>query len=174
MKINIIAAMSNNDIIGIDNQLPWKIPSDLKRFKGLTQYHTVVMGRNTYESIGTPLPNRKNVIISRDTSYQVPGAVVYNNLEVFLLDNIFNTETVYVIGGGQIYNWFLEKDIVDTLYLTVINTTIAGTCKFPLINVDNWDLVASETHRSSSKDVIFSKPNIEFEYSDLKFNRKPK
>lgn len=152
--ITLIAAMSKNRVIGINNQLPWKLPEDLKRFKNLTTGNVVLMGRKTYESIGRPLPNRTNVVITRDTSFKAEGVLVYNNLHEVL--PIFNR--IFVIGGGEIYNQLIK--VADEIELTLIDKEFEGDAFFPEIG-NEW--IESEKETSN---------NGEFDYHFIKMSRK--
>ncbi len=105
--------MSKNRVIGDSNSLIWSLPNDLKRFKQLTTGQTVIMGRKTYESIGRPLPNRRNIIITRDENYEAIGCEIVNSLEEALL---LSGEDCFIIGGGEIYKQSLP--IADKIYLT--------------------------------------------------------
>ena len=125
MKIIIIAALNENRVIGKDGKLPWHISDDLKRFKSLTVGHTVLMGRKTYESIGKPLPNRRNVVI---TSGQISEIETYNSIEI-ALERLKDEEKIFVIGGGTIYAQLLDK--ADCLYLTIVHNKIEGDTYFP-------------------------------------------
>lgn len=131
--IKIIAACSSNRVIGKDNTLIWKVPGDLKRFKEMTTGHTVVMGRLTYESIGKPLPNRTNVIITRNPEYKVEGCeVIYNGYTA--LKEILNrskNEDIFIIGGGNVYSQFLPY--ADVIELTYIDKEFEGDTFFPEI-----------------------------------------
>jgi dihydrofolate reductase len=139
MKISLIAAISENRVIGRDNALPWHIPEDLKRFKEITKGHPVIMGRKTYESIGRLLPNRINIIITRDSEYTVDGAVIVHSLEDAMNEaskpRTMNQELrtdkdeAFVIGGGQIFEQAIT--IAEKLYLTVVHTEIEGDAFFP-------------------------------------------
>lgn len=152
--ITLIAAMSKNRVIGINNQLPWKLPEDLKRFKNLTTGNVVLMGRKTYESIGRPLPNRTNVVITRDTSFKAEGVLVYNNLHEVL--PIFNR--IFVIGGSEIYNQLIK--VADEIELTLIDKEFEGDAFFPEIG-NEW--IESEKETSN---------NDEFDYHFIKMTRK--
>ncbi len=144
--INIIAAMSNNRIIGNDNTLIWKISNDLKRFKDLTSGKTVIMGRKTYESIGRPLPNRRNIIITRDTSYSANGCEIVNSIQDAI--DISNDSDIFIIGGGEIYTQSLS--LADKIYLTLVNESFEGDTSFPEIG-DEWLEVNREDHQSDEK-----------------------
>jgi dihydrofolate reductase len=135
--IKIIVAMSKNRVIGDSNTLIWHLPEDLKRFKQLTTGNTIVMGRKTYESIGKPLPNRRSIIITRDTDYSVEGCEVVNSLEEALL---LSNSDCFIIGGGEIYRQSI--DITDKIYLTLINKGFEGDTSFP--EIKDWVEVSSE------------------------------
>ncbi len=123
--ISIVAAISSNNLIGNNNELPWHIPEDLAFFKELTYGHTVVMGRKTYESIGKPLPNRKNVVLTQDANLHIDGVTIITDFrDVFDL-----TGNVFIIGGGEIYELFLPY--TDKLYLTLVSALVDGDTKFP-------------------------------------------
>ena len=126
--IKIIVAMSKNRVIGNNNELIWKLSSDLKRFKELTTGQSVVMGRKTYESIGRPLPNRRNIIITRNLEYEVEGCEIVSSLEEALL---LTGSNCFIIGGGEIYRQALDK--ADRIYLTRINKDFEGDTTFPEI-----------------------------------------
>ena len=130
--IKIIAAMSKNRVIGDSNSLIWSLPNDLKRFKQLTTGQTVIMGRKTYESIGRPLPNRRNIIITRDENYEAIGCEIVNSLEEALL---LSGEDCFIIGGGEIYKQSLP--IADKVYLTLIQEDFQGDTSFPELG-DDW------------------------------------
>lgn len=136
--INIIVATSINGVIGCNNKLIWYLPTDLKKFKEITSGHPVIMGRKTYESIGKPLKNRRNIIISRNKNYKVDGCEVVFSLEdaIKLTNN-----NCFIIGGGEIYNQSIG--IADKIYLTIINKEFEGDVKFPKLN-DEWIKIKSE------------------------------
>jgi dihydrofolate reductase len=156
--ISLIAAMSQNRVIGIDNRLPWNLPEDLKRFRALTSNHVIVMGRKTYESIGKPLPNRENRVISRQENYSLKGARVFQTLEDALSAPIQNVaagvgsdgkpapvlkvDEIFVIGGGEIYKQALP--LADRIYLTVIDRDYEGDAFFPDFSGLKFVEVASE------------------------------
>lgn len=125
MKLIIIAALSRNRVIGKDGKVPWHISEDLKRFKRITTGHTVLMGRKSYESIGKPLANRRNVVV---TSKQIPGIETYKTLEE-ALRSLENEEQVFVIGGGNLFAQMLDR--VDEMYLTLVDQQVEGDVFFP-------------------------------------------
>lgn len=129
--ISIIAAVSKNNVIGRDGKLPWHISEDLKRFKRLTSGHVIIMGRKTFESIGRPLPNRTNIIITRDKNFTPEEVVVTHSVEEALDIGREKEERgeVFIIGGGQIYTQSMRY--ADKLYLTVVEEEIEGDTYFP-------------------------------------------
>lgn len=129
-SISLIAAMANNMVIGIDNSLPWRLPADLKRFRELTTGHTVIMGRKTYESLGKPLPNRKNIIITTQRSYKVPGCHIAHSFNSALRSA--KGEKIFIIGGEQIFRQAMSK--AKYFYLTIIEKDFSGDASFPNIN----------------------------------------
>ena len=117
-KISIIVAMSQNSVIGINNQLPWHIAEDLKNFKKTTLNHCVIMGRKTYDSIGEPLNNRRNIVISRDSSLKIDGVEVVNSLEK-AISMVKEALEIFIIGGEQIYSMALS--LATHLYITKVD-----------------------------------------------------
>ena len=152
--ISIVVAMSSNRVIGIDNKLPWNLPDDLKRFKNLTINNVVVMGRKTHLSIGKVLPNRLNVILTRNTTWHNPlgdNCVVCYSVEEVL--EKFKYRDLFIIGGSEVYKQFLN--IADKIYLTVIDKDFSGDAYFPDLTND-W-VVSSIDRRSNEKfDYTFS------------------
>lgn len=143
----VVAIAEQNRAIGKDNQLPWHIPEDLKRFKQITSGHPIIMGRKTFESIGRPLPNRTNIIITRDPSYQVENCVVVNSLEkAITYASTIDQDEIFVIGGGQIFKEALP--ITDKLYLTVVKGNIEGDVFFPEYSAFNK--IISQTDNESN------------------------
>ena len=139
--LSIIVAVSENNVIGGDNKLLWHIPEDLKRFKIFTSGNTIIMGRKTFESLPGVLPNRKHIIVTRDTSYSVDN----NNIEVInnlseVINKYKNTdETAYIIGGGEIYSQLIN--IVDMIILTKVFKSFDGDTQFPDIKYEDFDIV---------------------------------
>ena len=134
MKLSLIAAMARNRVIGLKNQLPWRISEDLKYFRRVTSGHPIIMGRKTFESIGKPLPGRLNIVISRNRELLISGAAVVNTLsEAILLANTEPTENfageIFVIGGAEIYRLALPR--ADRLYITEIDHVYPGDAYFP-------------------------------------------
>ena len=144
--ISLIVAASTNNVIGVQGELPWRLSADLKHFKALTMGKPIIMGRLTWESIGRPLPGRKNIVITRNKSLAANGCdVVASPAEA--LTAAGDVEEVMVIGGGQIYDLFLPK--AGRVYLTRVNTEIKGDAWFPDLDPGTWALVDVESHAAS-------------------------
>ncbi|MGM8216399.1 dihydrofolate reductase [Bacillaceae bacterium W0354] len=135
--LSVIVAMDENNVIGYQNDLPWHLPNDLKRFKRITTGHTIVMGRKTYESIGRPLPNRQNIIMTRDSHFTAEGCTVIHSWEE--LNQYLNDEELFLIGGAELIKQAIP--IVDRLYLTIIHHSFEGDTYFPNLNMDDWEVV---------------------------------
>lgn len=147
----MIAAMANNRIIGQDNKMPWHLPADLQHFKRVTMSKPVIMGRKTFESIGRPLPGRKNIIISRNAQYSSEGIEVVTSPES-ALSLVKGSEEVMIIGGGNIYQQFLAR--ANTLYLTFIELDVEGDTQFPdYEKVANWQLVDEQVNEPDDKNL---------------------
>lgn len=147
--LTIIAAASENNALGKDNQLLWHLPEDFKRFKTLTSGHYIVMGRKTFESFPKPLPNRTHIIITRQPNYQAPkGCIVVSSLEK-AMELCPANEEAFVIGGGEIYKQAL--DVVDKIDVTRVHTTIDADTFFPEIDTNIWKLVFEEFHPKNEK-----------------------
>ena len=166
MKLALIAAMAQNRVVGIDNKLPWHLPEDLKYFKRITTGKAVIMGRKTYESIGRPLPNRTNIVITRSTEFSAPGIEVVNSLDaaIELAENVSlinAVDEVMVIGGAQIYEAALPQ--ADRLYLTHVHANVEGDAYFPDVDMSQWkelgreDYDASETNPYNYSFVVYDK-----------------
>ena len=146
--ISMIVAVAENGVIGSGNQMPWHISEDLKRFKAITTGHPVVMGRKTFESLGRPLPNRTNVVITRDPAYVAEGAVVVGSLEAAIA--MFPVaEEVFIIGGGEIYRQAMP--LADRLYITRIGEAFEGDTLFPDIDETLWRITGREPHAHGEK-----------------------
>ena len=143
MSISLIVAASTNNVIGSDGELPWHLPDDLRNFKRLTIGKPIVMGRKTHESIGRPLPDRRNVVISRNLGYEASGCdVVASPAAAMALLN--DAEEVMIIGGGQIYAAFLP--LADRIHLTRVHTEADGDVTFPDLDENEWALHSSVAH----------------------------
>ena len=142
--INLIVAVSQNNVIGNDNKLIWKLPNDLKRFKELTTPHNIVMGRKTFDSIGKALPNRQNIVVTRNKNLKPKGCIVVSSVEDAILKSD-RTKEVFIIGGSQIYNYALEKNYVDKMFITKIYKDFEGDSFFTF-NPLRFKLIDSEEH----------------------------
>ena len=142
--ISIIVAIAENNAIGKDNKLLWHLPDDLKRFKRLTSGHPVIMGKKTFESLPIkPLPNRTNIVLSDIPDDKIDGCVMAYSIDD-ALSKCPEGEECFVMGGGMVYNQFLE--IADRLYITFIHKYFDADTFFPEVNFDNWNLVEEEKH----------------------------
>lgn len=146
MKIAQVVAMSRNRVIGRDNALPWHAPEDLKRFKRLTTGRPIIMGRKTYASIGRPLPNRLNIVVTRDRDFQAEGVVnAYTTDEALrLAEESMLGDTAMVIGGAQIFELMLP--MTQTIHLTEIEIEVDGDTFFPPLDPAAWRETAREQH----------------------------
>lgn len=145
MKITLIAAMASNRVIGKDNDVPWKLPPDLKRFQRLTMGHVLLMGRKTYESVGRPLPGRTNLVVTRQEGFAPEGVHVARSLEEALVWAKQTGESeLFVAGGAEIYRQTLP--VADRLQLTRIEEEFPGDAYFPEYDETEWVLVEREDH----------------------------
>lgn len=160
--VTIIAAIAKNNALGKDNDLIWHLPADLKRFKKITSGHYILMGRNTFESIGRPLPNRTTVIITRNEDYVKNGCFIANSLEEAL--NIAEAdEEIYIIGGAQIYKYALENNLADALEITLVHQDFEADAFFPEIDRSVWNAVEREDFNADEKNKI--------DYSFIRFEK---
>lgn len=152
MKIAMIAAMAKNRVIGLDNDMPWHLPDDLKFFKATTTGKPVVMGRKTFESIGSkPLPNRPNYVISRQADFVAAGATVYTSVDE-ALQELSEHEEIIIMGGGQLYNMMLPR--ADRLYLTQIDADINGDTYFPDWTEMDWNELSRVHHQKDERHIF--------------------
>lgn len=150
--ISIIVATTENGVIGKDNQLLWKLSADLKQFRILTTGHSVIMGRKTFESIGRPLPNRTNIVISRQKDLTLPeGVLKVNSLEraIKTAKNHAGNEEIFIIGGGNVYEQALK--ITDKVYLTEVKASIEGDAFFPALHANEWKEITRVSHPKDEK-----------------------
>ena len=146
--LSAVVAAAENNAIGKDNQLLWHLPNDLRFFKRTTTGHTVVMGRKTYESVGKPLPNRRNIIITRQAGYKVAGTEVVHSLSE-ALERCADEEEVFIVGGAEIYRQALP--LLDRIYLTRVHAQPEGDSFFPELDDEAWKLVAEERHSADER-----------------------
>ena len=140
--MTLVVAMNNNNVIGVDNKLPWHIPEDLNHFKQVTLGKPILMGRKTFESIGRVLPGRTNIVITRDQTWQHPGVEVYHSLEKALKAQDSYPE-ICIIGGGEIFK--LTLPLADCLHITYVDVEVAqAEVYFPEIDLNTWQLVQQQ------------------------------
>lgn len=152
MTISLIVAAAENDVIGRDGRLPWKLSTDLRRFKRLTSGHPVLMGRRTWESIGRPLPKRTNLVWTRDRALAPAGCLVVHSWEEALAQAALRDPDgeLFVIGGAEVYRHAMP--FADTIQLTRVEAEIEGDVVFPSVDPKIWDRTHSESHPSGPKD----------------------
>lgn len=162
MKVSLIVAAAENNVIGDSNQLPWYLPADLRHFKEITTGHPIIMGRKTYQSIGKPLPHRHNIIITHNASFHAPGCTVVGSLAAALAAAEQDTASeVFVIGGTSIYQ--IALPLAETIYLTKVHATIPGDASFDF-NPADWGVTATEQHTADEKN--------QYDYSFITLKRK--
>ena len=150
MRTSLIVAMSQNNVIGREGDLPWRLSADLRRFKALTMGHHIVMGRKTYESIGRQLPGRTMVVVTRQDDYTAEFATVAHSLSAAIeTAQGSGDEEVFIIGGGEIYRQAL--DLVDRIHLTRVEAEISGDTYFPEFDLSRWQLIEQEIHDADEK-----------------------
>ncbi|HEX6099877.1 MAG TPA: dihydrofolate reductase [Thermoanaerobaculia bacterium] len=151
MNVTLIAALAANNVIGRSNQVPWCLPTDLRRFKALTTGHHLIMGRKTYESVGRPLPGRTNVVITRRGDWSAEGVIVVHSLEEALrvAESAGETEA-FIAGGAEIYELSIHR--ADRMQLTRVHAEVEGDTWFPEFDdVSEWQLVDSEHYEADGK-----------------------
>jgi dihydrofolate reductase len=159
--ISFVVAMDRKRLIGRDNALPWHLPPDLKRFKALTIGKPVIMGRKTHESIGRPLPGRRNIVISRDPSYSAAGCETARSLEQALA-LAADAEEAMIVGGTAVFEYALP--LARRIHLTLIDAEFEGDARFPEYDPAEWRVTSEEKHRYQEGDA-------HFEYRFLQLDR---
>jgi len=157
-KISIIVAMSENFVIGLKNKLPWHISADLKNFKNITLGNPIIMGRKTYDSIGKPLKDRDNIVISRDNSLKIDGVEVVDSLEKAIFMTA-EAPVTFIIGGEQIYQ--IALPIATHMYVTKVEGNFEGDAYFPDYNQQEW--------REVGREDLITDDNLKFSF--LKYER---
>lgn len=153
--ISFVVAVAQNGVIGRDNGLPWRLSSDLKRFKAVTMGKPIIMGRKTWDTLGKPLPGRTNIVITRDPAFAVDGVIAVRSVDEALMiagshaaaDKV---DEICVIGGGEIYRQLLDR--ADRLHVTWVLANIEGDASFPPIDPKNWNEVFQEEFPAGEKD----------------------
>ena len=159
-RICLIVALAANRVIGKNNALPWHLPADLKRFKALTMSHPVVMGRKTHESIGRPLPGRRNLIVTRNRGYSAPGCEVVHSLDEATAA-CRDAETLFIIGGAELYREALPR--AHCLEFTEIHAAFEGDATFPEFSPAQWRETGREIHRNET--------GVAFRYDFVRYER---
>ena len=147
-SIAIIAAIADNGVIGRDNDLPWRLADDLRRFKALTIGHPVIMGRLTYESMGRPLPGRRNIVLSRTPGFTAEGVEVHSELGAALAQ-VAEVETIFILGGRRVFKAALP--LADRLYLTRVHAAVSGDVYFPDLKPGEWRLERSSRQEADDR-----------------------
>ncbi len=160
--VTIIAAIGLNNALGKNNDLIWHLPSDLKRFKKTTTGFPIIMGRKTFESIGRPLPNRTNVIVTRNSSYTQEGCEVATSLKE-AIEKVSNHEKSFIIGGAQIYQQAMEENLADELDITLVQEAFEADVFFPEFDKLGWELISRQDFEKDEKNP--------HDYSFLKFKK---
>lgn len=161
MIISIIVAIGNNRVVGINNALPWNLPADMEHFRKVTMGKPVIMGQKTFESIGKPLSNRTNIVLTRDNNFQPQGCIITHSIDEAL--NAANEfEEVIIIGGVSIYAQFLP--LADRMYLTLIHEDFAGDAYFPEFDYNDWNELERIDHEPDN--------NNPYKYSFIVLERK--
>ena len=161
--ITIIAAIAKNNALGKDNDLIWHLPADLKRFKKVTSGHHILMGRNTFESIGKPLPNRTTIIITRNKEYFKDGCLIANSIEE-AIEMVENKDEIFIIGGAQIYKETIEKNLADRLDITLVHHEFEADVFFPEIDLTIWEEASRENFIADEKN--------KFDFSFVSYTKK--
>ena len=152
MIVSLIAAMAENRVIGREQDLPWHLPADLKRFKAITSGHPVIMGRKTFEALGKPLPGRPHVIITRQKDFSYPGVTVVHSVDEALKIYENTDQEVFVLGGGEIYAQLVDR--CDKIYLTLIHEEFEGDTRFPYFDLSQFDVTFKEEHSDDNPEGL--------------------
>ncbi|HLQ71427.1 MAG TPA: dihydrofolate reductase [Bacillota bacterium] len=162
--ISLLVAMDNNRVIGLNNDLPWHLPNDLKFFKQKTTNQTIIMGRKTYESIGKPLPNRKNIVLTNKEAHDFPGEIdIIRNIEMIMeLSKQQPDKELFVIGGANVIKQVLP--FADRMYITWIDDIFEGDTFFPAFSNADWKLVKKEKGEKNERNP--------YDYYFLQYDRK--
>lgn len=155
MTVSLIVAKSENNVIGVNGDLPWHLPDDMRFFKKTTSGHHVIMGRKNYDSIPEkyrPLSNRTNIVLSRNKELKAEGCISMSSIEEALnLAKKNNDTEPFIIGGGQIYKLALENKLVNKMYITQVGCNINGDVFFPEVDYSEWSLVSEYFHPKDEK-----------------------
>jgi dihydrofolate reductase len=160
--ITVIAAIAKNNALGKDNDLIWYLPADLKRFKKVTTGHYILMGRNTFESIGKPLPNRTTIIITRNKNYSKEGCLTAGSIEE-AIELAKEEAQLFIIGGAQIYKEIMAKDLADQLDITLVHSEFDADVYFPEIDAKVWKESVREDFKADEKN--------DYDYSFISYQK---
>ncbi|MCX6217425.1 dihydrofolate reductase [Spirosoma sp.] len=153
MKISLIAAVAQNGIIGRENDLPWHLPDDFAFFKRKTSHHPIIMGRKSLEALGKPLPNRTNIVLTRNTEFSAEGVTIVHRLDEAIAEaEAINQIEIFVIGGAEIYKMALP--IATTLYLTEIHQDFEGDAYFPAFDKSEWKELSRRPHPADERHAV--------------------
>jgi dihydrofolate reductase len=150
MTISIVVAIAENNAIGMHNQLLWHLPADLKHFKQITSHHSIIIGRKTFDSVGKPLPNRRNIIVTRQ-DITIEGCEVVKSIDEAIALCKGENE-VFIVGGAEIYKQAMDK--TDKIYLTIVHKTFDADAYFPEIDHQKWKETEREDHQADEKNKI--------------------
>lgn len=159
--ISLVVAMDRNRAIGVDGDLPWRLSSDLKYFKSITMGKPIIMGRKTYDSIGRPLPGRRNIVVSRNPDYEAPGCDVITSLDA-AIDLVKDVSEVMIVGGATLYIEALT--LANRLYITEVDAEVNADTWFPVVDPADWQEVSREHHHADEKN--------QFDYAFVVLERK--
>jgi dihydrofolate reductase len=163
MKLFIVAAVANNNVIGNENRLIWHLPADLKHFKELTMGHTMIMGRKTFESIGQPLKGRKTIVVTTQPDYDAQGCQLAHSIEE-AIKMVKNEKEVFIAGGAEIYRQTINLYHTRRIFLTRIYANFEGDTFFPDIDPEKWEIIEREDHQPDEKN--------QYSFSFLTYKRK--
>ncbi len=149
MRLSLIVAVAKNRVIGNKNEMPWHLPADFAYFKKITTGHPIIMGRKTFESIGRPLPGRRNIVVSRNPVFRADGVEVVASLELAI--NACHREDAFVIGGATLYAEALPR--VDRVYLTEVDAAPDGDTLFPVLDKNQWREIERERREADEKNI---------------------
>jgi dihydrofolate reductase len=147
-RLSIVAALAENRVIGVNNTLPWRLPADLKHFRRLTTGHPIIMGRRNYESIGRPLPERENIVVTRRPDFSAPGCRIVNSIDAAIAAAGTAAE-IFIIGGAELYAQTLAR--ADRLYLTYVHAVVQGDTYFPAFDHSGWRETSRERHEPDDR-----------------------
>tara|TARA_Y100001968_G_C19362425_1_gene720558 strand:+ start:938 stop:1420 length:483 start_codon:yes stop_codon:yes gene_type:complete len=148
--MELVVAITENNVIGLDGDMPWHLPADLKHFKRITSGHAVLMGRKTFDSIGKPLPDRLNLVITRNAAFAADGVTVVNSVDEAIA--LAKDMRLFVIGGSEIYGLAMEH--VRVMHITRIHASIEGDTYFPVFDDSDWNLISKENRPPDEENPI--------------------